>query len=157
MGGLIPQSFIDEILSRVDIVDVIHERVPLRKVGRNYQALCPFHTEKTPSFTVNRDKQFYYCFGCGAKGSAIGFLMDYAHLGFVEAVGELAHRAGLQLPHENQPAVSHSHQIPLYQALEKAACFYTAKLREQTSASRVISYLNQRGLSDNIAAEFGLG
>lgn len=157
MGTPIPQSFIEDLLSRIDIVDVINERLPLRKAGRNYQALCPFHTEKTPSFTVSRDKQFYYCFGCGAKGSAIGFLMDYAHLGFIEAVRELANRAGLRLPHKTPPVLNSSHPPPLYEALEKAACFYTVQLREHRSAPMAVSYLKQRGLSGNIATEFDLG
>ncbi len=157
MGGPIPQSFIEDLLSRIDIIDVIDERLPLRKAGRNYQALCPFHTEKTPSFTVSREKQFYYCFGCGAKGSAIGFLMDYAHLSFMEAVRELANRVGLQLPLESQSVLKSPSQTPLYEVLERAARFYTVQLREHPSASRAVSYLKQRGVSDKVAAEFGLG
>ena len=134
MGGLIPQSFIDEILSRVDIVDVIHERVPLRKAGRNYQALCPFHSEKTPSFTVNRDKQFYYCFGCGAHGSAIGFLMDAARLSFIEAVQELASQVGLQLPSTDRSGLSNPPQTQIYETLQSAAHFYAIQLRKHPSA-----------------------
>ena len=98
MAGRIPRSFIDELLARTDIVEVIDDRLPLRKVGSNYTACCPFHNEKTPSFSVSADKQFYYCFGCGASGNAIGFLMEYDHLGFVEAVENLAARAGLEVP-----------------------------------------------------------
>ena len=90
MGGLIPDSFIEELLGRVDVVEVIERRVPLKKAGREFQARCPFHDEKTPSFTVSPQKQFYHCFGCGAHGSAIGFLMDYDHMDFVEAIEELA-------------------------------------------------------------------
>src|SRR3989344_6119677 len=100
MAGRIPKQFIDELLTRADIVDVIDARGPLRKAGKDYKACCPFHEEKTPSFTVSADKQFYHCFGCGAHGSAIGFLMDYEHMSFVEAVEDLAARAGLTVPKE---------------------------------------------------------
>src|SRR4030066_1221858 len=92
MAGRIPEKFIDEMLTRIDIVDVIDARVPLRKAGKDYKACCPFHEEKTPSFTVSQDKQFYHCFGCGVHGSAIGFLMDYAHMSFPEAAKGLAAR-----------------------------------------------------------------
>ena len=96
MAGRIPQSFIDELLTRTDIIDIIETRVPLKKAGREYKACCPFHNEKTPSFTVSQVKQFYHCFGCGEHGTAITFLMNYEHMEFVEAVEELAHRAGLR-------------------------------------------------------------
>ena len=98
MSGRIPQQFIDDLLERVDIVDVIDTRVNLRKSGKNYSALCPFHDEKSPSFSVNPDKQFYYCFGCGAGGNAIGFLMEYEHMSFPDAVAALAQDAGLAVP-----------------------------------------------------------
>src|SRR3954451_6286733 len=100
MSGRIPQHFIDELIARADIVEVIGSRVTLKKQGKEYKACCPFHGEKTPSFTVVPDKQFYHCFGCGAHGTALGFLMDYDHLSFVEAVEELATRAGLDIPYE---------------------------------------------------------
>src|SRR3990167_5383528 len=100
MAGKIPQQFIDELMTRVDIIDVIDARVPLKKGGRDYMACCPFHNEKSPSFSVSQTKQFYHCFGCGAHGTAIGFLMEYDHLGFVEAVQELAGRVGLTVPRE---------------------------------------------------------
>ena len=100
MTGRIPSSFIDELLARADIVDVIDSRVQLKKTGHEYQACCPFHNEKTPSFTVSPDKQFYHCFGCGAHGSALGFLMEYEHMTFVEAVEELASGVGLEVPRE---------------------------------------------------------
>src|SRR6056300_1291859 len=100
MVGRIPESFIDELMNRVDVVEVIDSRVQLKKAGREYKACCPFHNEKTPSFTVSQVKQFYHCFGCGAHGTAISFLMEYEHMGFVEAVEELAHMAGLEVPHE---------------------------------------------------------
>jgi len=97
MAGRIPQQFIDDLLARTDVVDVIDSLLPLKKKGANYSACCPFHNEKTPSFTVSQDKQFYHCFGCGVSGSAIGFLMDYSHLSFVEAIEELASRAGVDV------------------------------------------------------------
>ena len=100
MGGLIPESFIEELLGRVEIVELIERHVPLKRAGREYQACCPFHDEKTPSFTVSPQKQFYHCFGCGAHGSAIGFLMNYEGLEFVDAVEELARHAGMTVPRE---------------------------------------------------------
>ena len=100
MAGLIPQSFIDNLLSRTDIVDVVDQRVPLKKTGNNYTACCPFHQEKTPSFSVNQERQFYYCFGCGAGGNAIGFIMDYDKIDFPIAVETLAKDLGLEVPHE---------------------------------------------------------
>ncbi|MFC6981050.1 CHC2 zinc finger domain-containing protein [Microbulbifer taiwanensis] len=98
MAGKIPQHFIDDLLARADIVELVDSRVKLRKTGKNYSACCPFHDEKTPSFTVSPDKQFYYCFGCGANGNAVGFLMEYDRLGFPEAVEKLAASQGLEVP-----------------------------------------------------------
>src|SRR5712664_4897007 len=100
MAGRIPQAFIDEIVSRSDIVEIIGARVPLKKSGREFKACCPFHQEKSPSFTVSPDKQFYHCFGCGAHGTVIGFLMEYERMSFVEAVEDLARRAGMEIPRE---------------------------------------------------------
>ena len=102
MAGRIPQAFIDELLTRIDIVDVVDARVPLTKMGKDFKARCPFHDEKTPSFTVSADKQFYHCFGCGVHGSAIGFLMEYEHMSFPEAVEELAGAAGMPVPKDSQ-------------------------------------------------------
>ncbi len=152
----IPQSFIDDLLARIDIVEVIDEHLPLRKAGRNFQALCPFHTEKTPSFSVNRDKQFYYCFGCGASGTAIGFLIAYARLGFLDAVARLAARAGLSLPsegHEVARASWDGHR----ECLEQAADQFAAQLRRHPAAERARNYLKQRGLSGRTAVDFQLG
>src|SRR3970282_15236 len=104
MPGRIPEKFIDDLLSRVDIVNVIDTRVPLKKAGKDYKACCPFHEEKTPSFTVSPDKQFYHCVGCGAHGTAIGFLMEYERMSFQEAVEDLARRAGLTVPYEGGAA-----------------------------------------------------
>jgi len=156
MAGRIPASFIDEILNRVDIVDLINSRVPLKKGGKDYQACCPFHDEKTPSFTVSREKQFYHCFGCGAHGSAIGFLMEYDQMGFVEAVEEIAVREGLQVPREAGQSQGPDYR-PLYATLEKAAKFYQSQLRTHPDARRAVDYVKQRGLSGEIAADFSIG
>jgi DNA primase len=158
MAGRIPEKFIDELLARVDIVDVIDARVPLKKAGKDYKACCPFHEEKTPSFTVSQDKQFYHCFGCGAHGSAIGFLMEYEHMSFPEAVQELAQRSGLQVPHEaqvvrDQPDLT----APLLDALAQADHFFRRMLREHPQAGEAVDYLKRRGLSGEIAASFGIG
>jgi DNA primase len=158
MSGKIPEKFIDDLLSRIDIVDVIDARVPLKKAGKDYKACCPFHEEKTPSFTVSQDKQFYHCFGCGVHGSAIGFLMDYEHMSFPEAVKDLAQRAGVTVPHDTQhsqdkPDVT----APLLDVLGQADRFYRRMLREHPQAEEAIDYLKRRGLSGEIAADFGLG
>ena len=135
MKGSIPRQFIDDLLTKSNIVDVINARVKLKKAGRDYQACCPFHHEKTPSFTVSEKKQFYYCFGCGAKGNAISFLMDYDKLEFVEAVEELAASAGLEVPYEkrpnqfgNKPDVSYQTKRNLYDLMQEIASFYQAQL-----------------------------
>jgi DNA primase len=159
MAGRIPKQFIDELLTRTDIVDVIDARVPLKKAGKDYKACCPFHEEKTPSFTVSTDKQFYHCFGCGAHGSAIGFLMDYDHMGFVEAVEELAARAGLPVPKEAGAASGQeiNGSADFLELLREAARFYRNQLREHTQAARAVDYLKGRGITGEIAHEFGLG
>ena len=157
MAGRIPPEFIDQLLSRIDIVDIIDSRVHLKKAGKDYQALCPFHTEKTPSFTVSQDKQFYHCFGCGVHGSAIGFLMDYEHMSFPEVVEELAGRAGLEVPHGGGAAAAVPDLEPGYRILEQADGFFRRQLRGHPRAGRAVAYLKERGLSGDIAAEFGLG
>ncbi len=156
MAGRIPPQFIDELLNRVDIVDLINSRVALKKTGKDYQACCPFHDEKTPSFTVSRDKQFYHCFGCGAHGTAIGFLMEYDHMGFVEVVEELAQREGIEVPREGGDTPGPDYR-PLYETLEEAARFYRWQLRKHPEAQRAVDYLKGRGLSGEISAEFGIG
>ncbi len=156
MAGRIPPQFIDELLNRIDIIDLINSRVPLKKAGKDYQACCPFHDEKTPSFTVSPDKQFYHCFGCGAHGTAIGFLMEYERMGFVEAVEELAHRAGVEVPREGGDDTRPDFG-PLYDTLEQADRFYRQQLRQHPQAERAVSYLKNRGLSGEIAAEYGIG
>ncbi|MCK5524302.1 MAG: DNA primase [Thiomargarita sp.] len=155
MAGRIPRSFIDELMTRIDIVDLIDSYVSLRKIGRNYTACCPFHTEKTPSFTVSQEKQFYYCFGCGAHGSAIGFLMEHARLNFLEAVHELASRAGMAVVYEQGTApTSIAAFDDLYQIMAEAAQYYRQQLRQSQTA---INYLKKRGLTGEIARDYGLG
>jgi DNA primase len=158
MAGRIPTSFIDELLVRTDIVDVIDSRVQLKKTGREYQACCPFHNEKTPSFTVSPDKQFYHCFGCGAHGSALGFLMEYEHLGFVEAVEELASAASMEVPREagQAPGAPQSYQH-LYGVMEQAAQYFRQQLKQHEQATRATEYLKGRGLTGEAAAAFELG
>jgi len=156
MTGRIPTQFIDELLSRVDIVDVIDSRVALKKAGREYTACCPFHNEKTPSFTVSPTKQFYHCFGCGAHGSAISFLMEYERMEFVDAVEELASMAGLTVPREAgipQPKESRT----LYELMAQVSQFYREQLRQHPKAGKAVEYLKQRGLNGEIAAAFGIG
>jgi len=158
MVGRIPQSFIDEVLNRTDIVEVIDTRVPLKKAGREFKACCPFHDEKTPSFTVSQVKQFYHCFGCGANGTAISFLMDYEHMEFVEAIEELARRAGLEVPKEttgNQTQAPST--LPHYALLERVSDYYQEQLRSHPQASQAIDYLKQRGLTGDVAARFNIG
>jgi len=158
MAGRIPQSFIDEVLNRTDIVEIIDTRVPLRKAGREYKACCPFHTEKTPSFTVSQVKQFYHCFGCGEHGTAITFLMDYEHMEFVEAIEELARRAGLEVPREaGDTHVQTPSTLPHYALLERVAGYYQEQLRAHPEAGRAVEYLKQRGLTGEIAARFAIG
>ncbi len=151
---MIPRDFIDQLLSRVDIVDVIDRRVPLKKAGQNYQACCPFHGEKTPSFTVSPTKQFYHCFGCGAHGSAIGFLMEYGGLSFVDAVKSLADEAGLKVPEDANFQPKPRTGPDLTEFMAKAASFYKEQLK---GSERAIAYLKKRGLTGQIAARFGLG
>jgi DNA primase len=157
MAGRIPPDFIDDLLARTDIVELIGSRVQLRKAGKDYQARCPFHDEKTPSFTVSRDKQFYHCFGCGAHGTAIGFLMEHDRLGFREAIEELAQKAGLQVPNDGEPVRTGVEHAPLYDLLEQAARLYRLQLREHPDAPKAIEYLKGRGLSGEVAGRYGLG
>lgn len=154
MSGKIPPSFIQELLTRCDIVDVIDSRVPLKKAGNNYQACCPFHQEKTPSFTVSPSKQFYHCFGCGEHGNAISFIMNYDRLGFIDAVENLSAQLGLTVPKENTPYQQEKHFTDLYQIMQQAAQFYQQQLTRDTHAQ---TYLKQRGLTDEICQHFGIG
>jgi DNA primase len=153
---MIPNDFIQTLLSRVDIVEVVDRLVPLKKAGANYVACCPFHGEKTPSFTVSPTKQFYHCFGCGAHGTAIGFLMEYSQKSFPDAVEELARDAGLTVPRVERPGDRERREeaADLTEHLLTAAKFYRAKLRE---SPRAIGYLKGRGLTGAIAAQYGIG
>lgn len=153
---LIPESFIQELLNRVDIVDVVDRSVPLKKAGANYSACCPFHNEKSPSFTVSPTKQFYHCFGCGAHGTAIGFLMEYQGISFVEAIHELAKSVGMIVPQETRETDRHPQKVVvgLQETLQQAASFYKAELKK---SQRAIDYLKSRGLSGQIAAKFQIG
>ncbi len=151
---MIPQAFIQELLARTDIVDVVGRTVKLRKAGTNWLGLCPFHGEKSPSFTVSPAKQFYHCFGCGAHGSAIGFLMEQAGLGYVEAIHELARSVGLSVP-ASRPGTETAPPTPgVIEVLESAARFYKSRLKDSAPA---IDYLKGRGLSGETAARFGMG
>ncbi|OOC09395.1 MULTISPECIES: DNA primase [Thioalkalivibrio] len=154
MAGRIPQAFIDELLERTDIVEVVRRRVSLKKAGSEYAACCPFHGEKTPSFYVSPQKQFYHCFGCGVHGTAIGFLMDYENLAFPEAVEQLAEQAGLEVPRENDDGPRQDTTGPLYAALEAAADYYVRQLRE---TPRAVDYLKNRGIDGATARDFRLG
>jgi DNA primase len=151
---VIPDSFKQELLHRVDIVDVIERYVPLKKGGSNYLACCPFHSEKTPSFTVSPTKQFYHCFGCGVHGNAISFLMEYQGLGYIDALKDLAESVGMKLP-EFEPRAKKSESGPdLYAVMEQASGYYRDQLK---TSSRAIEYLKRRGLTGKIAARFGIG
>lgn len=154
---MIPRAFIQDLLSRVDIVDVVDRHVKLKRAGANFVACCPFHSEKTPSFTVSATKQFYHCFGCGAHGTAVGFLMEYSGLGFVEAIKELAQSVGMTVPEvQPDPAAQRRAEAgeDLYEIMLKAAHYYRAQLKD---APRAIEYLKGRGLSGEIAKRFGIG
>ena len=154
---MIPQSFIQDLLNRVDIVDVVESYVPLKRAGSNYVARCPFHSEKSPSFTVSQTKQFYHCFGCGAHGTAISFLMEHQGMGFVDAVKDLAGRVGMVVP-EPTPDPQRKDKVEaaedLTQVMLKAAQFYKAQLK---SSDKAVAYLKNRGLTGEIAARYGLG
>jgi len=153
---LIPQSFIQDLLNRVDIVGVVERYVPLKRAGANFVACCPFHSEKTPSFTVSQAKQFYHCFGCGAHGTAVGFVMEYTGAGFVEAVKDLAQSVGMQVPEikGERPRGKTEEGDDLYAVLLMAAQYYRQQLK---NSPRAIAYLKHRGLSGEIAKDFGIG
>lgn len=160
MAGKIPQSFIDDLLNRVDVVDVVDSRVPLKKAGSLYKACCPFHNEKTPSFTVSPSRQTYHCFGCGVHGTAIGFLMEYEQLSFPEAVEELAAGLHLEVPREGggqYDASRDQRKQDHYEVLNSASQYYQRQLREHSDAPRAVDYLKSRGLSGEIVQEFGIG
>jgi DNA primase len=162
MAGMIPQGFIDDLLGRTDILEVVGSRLKLKKTGKNFSALCPFHNEKSPSFSVSPDKQFYYCFGCGAGGNALSFVMDFERLDFPQAVEELARQAGVDVPREeSRPGSREVRQprqdSPLYAILDQAAAFYRQQLRHHPKREIAISYLKKRGLTGQIAKLYDVG
>ncbi len=157
MSGMIPRSFIDDLLIRVDIVEVIDSRLPLKKKGREFWACCPFHGEKSPSFSVSPGKQFYHCFGCQKSGNAVGFLMDYDHMEFVEAIESLAASLGMEVPYEQGSAPAKPAQQtlePMFQTMEQCSTFYQDQLKQTQQA---IDYLKNRGISGQTAKTFGIG
>lgn len=152
---MIPESFIQDVLARTDIVSLIERYVPLKKAGANYAACCPFHNEKSPSFTVSPTKQFYHCFGCGAHGTSIGFLMEYSGLSFRDAIKDLAQQAGMQVPEEDKAdAAQRAHSHSLIEIMAQASRFYRDQLKQAPDA---IAYLKKRGLTGEVAARFGIG
>jgi len=152
---MIPESFIQELLNKIDIVNVIDKRITLKKAGANFVACCPFHQEKTPSFTVSPSKQFYHCFGCGQHGSAISFLIEYEGLSFIDAINELANSIGLKVPNDAPPKLEKNNEfLNLEEVIKTASIFYQKQLRE---SSKAISYLKSRGLTGEIAKEFSIG
>ena len=154
MSGLIPKHFIEDLISRVDLVELIGSRVPLKKAGKEYKGCCPFHGEKTPSFTVVPDKNFYHCFGCGEHGNALGFLMKHDNLGFIDAIEDLADRVGVEVPREQTPGQRPPPSDALFATLEKAASFYRTELM---NTARGKDYFKSRGLTGETAATFALG
>ena len=157
----IPQSFLQDLIARADLVELVGRHVQLKKTGANYAGLCPFHAEKSPSFSVSPTKQFFHCFGCGKSGNAIGFLTDYLGLGFIDAVKDLAHQYGMQVPDDDSTpqerarfAEQRKQQATLHDVLEKAADAYRKQLR---NAPQAIEYLKRRGVSGLTAKRFGLG
>jgi len=159
----IPRTFIDDLLARTDIVELIDQRVPLKKAGKNYAACCPFHNEKSPSFTVSQDKQFYHCFGCGAHGNSISFLMEYDRMEFPEAVEELARSLGMEVPREEPNGQFRSKQrqtaasLDHYALMQQASAFYRQQLAKHQEGPRAIDYLKNRGLTGEIAKQFAIG
>lgn len=165
MAGRIPRDFIDDLIARTDIVDIVDSRVKLKKAGKNYQACCPFHNEKSPSFTVSAEKQFYHCFGCGEHGNALSFIMEFDRLEFVEAIEELASFHAIDVPREqsiqpfNKAASQEKKQQREndYELMEKAAKFFQHQLKHHANSSKVISYLKDRGLSGEIVKSWEMG
>ena len=150
----IPDAFIDELLARSDIVEVVGARVPLKKQGREYAARCPFHDERSASFTVSPTKQFYHCFGCGAHGTAISFLMNYDRLEFLDAVDELARRAGLEVPRDTRQRNENGDTRDIYAALDAATAFFRRQLAQNDKAR---AYVDKRGIDPQIVERYGIG
>ena len=162
MAGRIPRDFIDDLVARSDIVDIIDARVKLKKAGKNHQACCPFHNEKSPSFSVSQEKQFYYCFGCGAKGNVISFLMEFDRLEFPEAIEELAKVYGMEVPREKGGAPAPTPQQKSqreqdYQLMESVTRYFQHQLKNHPEAPKVINYLKGRGLSGDVVKAWDMG
>ena len=162
MAGLIPRDFIDDMIARSDIVEIVDSRVKLKKAGKNYQACCPFHNEKSPSFTVSQDKQFYHCFGCGAHGNAVSFLMEFDRLEFPEAIEELARYHGVEVPREQskqnqKPSVGRAQLEDDFAIMEKATRFFQHQLKQHKNSPQVIEYLKGRGLSGETVKHWEIG
>ena len=166
MAGLIPQHFIDDLIARTDIIDLIDSRVKLKKAGKSYVACCPFHGEKSPSFHVSQDKQFYHCFGCGASGNVISFLMEYDRLDLVDSIDELASMYNLEVPREDsgdsqktaqQYSIEKQQKLDYYELMEQVAQFFRQQLKAHKNGKTVVEYLKKRGLSGDIAKRFGIG
>jgi len=158
MAGKIPQDFINELLSRIDIINIIDAYVPLKKTGRNHKACCPFHDEKTPSFSVNQEKQFYYCFGCNANGTAITFLMEHLRMGFIEAIEDLAARAGMEVPRDaGNTSDANIQSKKLYELMELVNNFYLEQLENNKNSKTVHKYLHERNINKEVVTEFQLG
>lgn len=165
MAGLIPRDFIDDMIARTDIVEIVDNRVKLKKAGKNYQACCPFHNEKSPSFTVSQDKQFYHCFGCGAHGNAVSFLMEFDRLEFPEAIEELARYHGIDVPREQSPHGSQKQKPSVgreqlendFAIMEKATRYFQHQLKHDKHSARVIDYLKNRGLSGETVKQWEIG
>ncbi|NQY27286.1 MAG: DNA primase [Piscirickettsiaceae bacterium] len=156
MAGHIPPQFIDDLLTRVDIVDIVDARVPLKKAGKNLHACCPFHNEKTPSFTVSPDKQFYHCFGCGAHGTAVSFLMEYDQMSFPESIQELADSVGMTVPTTQSFSASPAKKN-LYDLMDRVSQYYIQQLQTHPQRAIFLDYLKQRGLSAQVVEKFGIG
>jgi DNA primase len=150
----IPDAFIDDLLARTDVVELIGSRIPLKRQGREYSARCPFHDERSPSFTVSPTKQFYHCFGCGAHGTAIAFLMNYDRLEFMDAVEELAKRVGMEIPKDTRSRNESGESKDLYAALDAAAQFFQKQLAQNSGAQ---NYLDKRGVDAENRARFSIG
>ncbi|MDP6993697.1 MAG: DNA primase, partial [Woeseiaceae bacterium] len=154
MSGLIPKQFIVDLIDRADVVEVVGRRVQLKKAGKEFKACCPFHDEKTPSFTVSPSKGFYHCFGCGQHGNALDFLMQYDHMEFVEAVESLANLMGIEVPREESPNRPTRSYDALFELVGRVARHFESELKANQQA---ISYLKARGIDGATAKRFGLG
>ena len=158
MAGRIPQSFIEDLIDRVDIIDLVSSRLEIKKAGKNHVACCPFHQEKSPSFTIAQDKQFYYCFGCGATGNVLKFVMEFDHLDFLPAVEVLAKHAGVTIPELDTPNRKEDRsKREIYSILSDCDRFFRQQLRKHEISRDAINYMKSRGITGEVAAKFGIG